>query len=179
MKTLEKDRTHRYETAHALVEDIERHLRQEPILAGSPGAVYHVNKFLRRHRTKGPRWPPPVWPSALADHHARFNIQQTRGSHERLLVQVGDRLSGGEYRQALAEIKPILASRYVGPKARLLNARIVLELRGARAGIEQLQALLKEPAEVAANAHFLLARIYSRVIPAGSRAESHLQQASG
>ena len=40
MKTLEKDRTRRYETVHALAEDIERHLRHEPILAGSPGPVY-------------------------------------------------------------------------------------------------------------------------------------------
>jgi hypothetical protein len=33
MKTLEKDRTHRYDTVHTLAEDIERHLRQEPITA--------------------------------------------------------------------------------------------------------------------------------------------------
>jgi serine/threonine protein kinase/tetratricopeptide (TPR) repeat protein len=184
MKTLEKDRTHRYETAHDLAEDIERHLRHEPILAGSPGTVYRVNKFLRRHRTK-------VLTSLAATTvlagllfagitYARFNIQQTRGSHERLLVQVEDLLSGGEYPQALAEIKPILASRYVGPKARLLNARIVLELEGPRAGIERLQVLLKEPAEVAANAHFLLARIYLQGDPDDpwikGKAEIHLQQ---
>ncbi len=184
MKTLEKDRTRRYETAHALAEDIERHLRQEPILAGSPGTVYRVNKFLRRHRTK-------VLASLAATTvlagllfagitYARFNIQQTRGSHERLLVAVEDLLSRGEYQQALAEIKPILTSRYVGPKARLLCARIALELLGPRAGIVQLQALLKEPAEVAANAHFLLARIYLQGDPNDpwikGKAEIHLQQ---
>jgi serine/threonine protein kinase len=36
MKSLEKDRTRRYETAHALAEDVQRHLRDEPTLAGSP-----------------------------------------------------------------------------------------------------------------------------------------------
>jgi serine/threonine protein kinase/cephalosporin-C deacetylase-like acetyl esterase len=51
MKCLEKDRTRRYETAHGLTEDIERHLRDEPILAGSPGLVYRAQKFWHRHRS--------------------------------------------------------------------------------------------------------------------------------
>jgi len=52
MKSLEKDRTRRYETAHTLAEDIQRHLRNEPILAGSPGLVYRTKKFWRRHRVR-------------------------------------------------------------------------------------------------------------------------------
>jgi len=51
MKCLEKDRTRRYETAHALAEDIARHLKNEPILAGSPGMLYRLQKFVRRHRS--------------------------------------------------------------------------------------------------------------------------------
>jgi len=50
MKSLEKDRTRRYQTVHALVEDVQRHLRNEPILAGSPGVVYRLQKYFRRHR---------------------------------------------------------------------------------------------------------------------------------
>jgi len=50
MKCLEKDRTRRYATAHTLAEDVERHLRNEPILAGSPGLLYRAGKFWRRHR---------------------------------------------------------------------------------------------------------------------------------
>jgi len=50
MKTLEKDRTRRYETAAALADDIERHLHNEPVLAGRPGSVYRLRKFARRHR---------------------------------------------------------------------------------------------------------------------------------
>jgi len=52
MKCLEKDRTLRYETAHGLAEDIERHLRNEPILARSPGMIYRLQKFTRRHRSR-------------------------------------------------------------------------------------------------------------------------------
>jgi serine/threonine protein kinase/dienelactone hydrolase len=51
IKSLEKDRTRRYETSHALAEDIERHLKNEPILAGSPGMFYRLQKFVRRHRS--------------------------------------------------------------------------------------------------------------------------------
>jgi tetratricopeptide (TPR) repeat protein len=50
MKSLDKDRTRRYETAHALAEDIERHLRDEPVLAGPPSTVERCRKFVRRHR---------------------------------------------------------------------------------------------------------------------------------
>ena len=52
MKCLEKDRSRRYETAHALVEDVERYLRNEPILARSPGLLYRVQKFWHRQRPR-------------------------------------------------------------------------------------------------------------------------------
>ena len=50
MKTLEKDRTRRYETAHALGEDVERYLRDEPITAGRPSVLVRCRKFMRRNR---------------------------------------------------------------------------------------------------------------------------------
>ena len=52
MKCLEKDRKRRYETVHELAGDIERHLRNEPILAGSPGFVYRAQKFWKRHQSQ-------------------------------------------------------------------------------------------------------------------------------
>jgi serine/threonine protein kinase/tetratricopeptide (TPR) repeat protein len=51
LKTLEKDRTHRYETANGLLMDIERHLADEPVAAGPPSTVYRMKKFIRRNRT--------------------------------------------------------------------------------------------------------------------------------
>ncbi len=50
MKAMEKDRTRRYQTANDLAADIERHLRNEPVLAGPPGAAYKFSKFVRRNR---------------------------------------------------------------------------------------------------------------------------------
>ena len=50
MKALEKDRTRRYETAHGLGRDIERHLSDEPVLARPPSTRYRLVKYVRRHR---------------------------------------------------------------------------------------------------------------------------------
>jgi serine/threonine protein kinase/tetratricopeptide (TPR) repeat protein len=50
MKSLEKDRDRRYESANGLAHDIERFLNDEPVQAGPPSTVYRLRKFLRRHR---------------------------------------------------------------------------------------------------------------------------------
>jgi non-specific serine/threonine protein kinase/serine/threonine-protein kinase len=50
MKALEKDRTRRYDTVRGLANDVRRHLRNEPVVASPPSAVYRARKFVRRHR---------------------------------------------------------------------------------------------------------------------------------
>jgi len=50
MKALEKDRTRRYETPTGLAQDIQRHLSEEPVIAGPPSAAYRLRKFVRRNR---------------------------------------------------------------------------------------------------------------------------------
>jgi serine/threonine protein kinase/Tfp pilus assembly protein PilF len=45
---LAKDRERRYQSALALADDIQRYLRDEPILARPPSAVYRLYKFVRR-----------------------------------------------------------------------------------------------------------------------------------
>jgi hypothetical protein len=47
---MEKDRTRRYQTPYALAEDIERHLKHEPVLAGRPGTLYRFQKLARRNK---------------------------------------------------------------------------------------------------------------------------------
>ena len=51
LKAMDKDRTRRYQTTHALAEDIQRYLDQEPVLAGRPSTTYKVQKFIKRHMT--------------------------------------------------------------------------------------------------------------------------------
>ncbi len=50
MKCLEKDRARRYETANGLARDLERHLRNEPVVAAAPSVAYQLAKFATRHR---------------------------------------------------------------------------------------------------------------------------------
>ncbi|MEJ2581258.1 MAG: serine/threonine-protein kinase, partial [Acidobacteriota bacterium] len=51
MKALEKDRERRYGSPLELLADLDRHLRDEPVIAGPPGGIYRARKFVRRHRT--------------------------------------------------------------------------------------------------------------------------------
>src|SRR5262245_59331288 len=50
MKALEKDRSHRYETANGLARDVERYLHDEPVAAGPPSPWYRFRKFARRNK---------------------------------------------------------------------------------------------------------------------------------
>jgi tetratricopeptide (TPR) repeat protein len=50
MKCLEKDRARRYETANGVATDIQRHLNNEPVVAGPPGKLYRLRKLVRRNR---------------------------------------------------------------------------------------------------------------------------------
>jgi serine/threonine protein kinase len=50
MKTLEKDRNRRYETANGLAHDIERYLNDEAVQACPPSAWYRLRKLGRRNR---------------------------------------------------------------------------------------------------------------------------------
>jgi tetratricopeptide (TPR) repeat protein/serine/threonine protein kinase len=50
MKSLEKDRNRRYETANGLATDVQRYLADEPVVACPPSAGYRLRKFLRRNK---------------------------------------------------------------------------------------------------------------------------------
>jgi tetratricopeptide (TPR) repeat protein/serine/threonine protein kinase len=50
MKSLEKDRNRRYETANAFAMDVQRYLHDEPVLACPPSAWYRIRKFARRKK---------------------------------------------------------------------------------------------------------------------------------
>ncbi len=50
MKTLEKDRNRRYESASGLAMDVQRYLADEPVLACPPSAWYRFRKFAWRNK---------------------------------------------------------------------------------------------------------------------------------
>ncbi|MCC6284310.1 MAG: serine/threonine protein kinase [Phycisphaerales bacterium] len=51
MRALDKDRARRYSSAADLADDIERHLDDQPVLAGPPSASYRIRKFAKRNKT--------------------------------------------------------------------------------------------------------------------------------
>ncbi|HEV3301938.1 MAG TPA: SUMF1/EgtB/PvdO family nonheme iron enzyme, partial [Planctomycetaceae bacterium] len=50
MKSLEKERSRRYETANGLARDLQRYLADEVVEARPPSASYRLRKFVRRNR---------------------------------------------------------------------------------------------------------------------------------
>ena len=50
MKSLEKDRSRRYETANGLSKDVQRYLSDEPVEACPPSVTYRFRKLARRHK---------------------------------------------------------------------------------------------------------------------------------
>jgi WD40 repeat protein/serine/threonine protein kinase len=50
MKSLEKDRSRRYETANDFAADLKRHLSNEPVAARPPSAAYRFQKAFRRNQ---------------------------------------------------------------------------------------------------------------------------------
>lgn len=49
MRSLEKDRVRRYETANAFALDIQHYLAEEPVSACPPSRIYQLRKFAQRH----------------------------------------------------------------------------------------------------------------------------------
>jgi Tol biopolymer transport system component len=50
MKSIEKDRRRRYDSASDLVADVSRYLKDEPVAARRPNALYRFGKFAKRQR---------------------------------------------------------------------------------------------------------------------------------
>ena len=50
LKAIDKDRNRRYDTANGLAMDLQRYLRNEPVVARPPTAGYRLRKFVRRNK---------------------------------------------------------------------------------------------------------------------------------
>src|SRR5262249_2381505 len=123
MKSLEKDRTRRYETANGFAMDLQRYMADEPVLACPPSARYRFRKFARRHRTVlaasaaivlsiiggivGTTW------QAIHATHERDRAVTAEGlAHSRLLSEQKERLRAeSAERQAKAEARRAAAER--------------------------------------------------------------------
>jgi tetratricopeptide (TPR) repeat protein len=89
VKAIEKDCGRRYQSAGELGADLERYLRNEPIVARPPSALYLLGKFARRNRA----WTAAAVVSALAivGGAAAATWQALEATHERNLALMATR----------------------------------------------------------------------------------------
>jgi len=166
MKSLEKDRARRYETANGLAQDVKRHLEHEPVMARGPSTTYRLERFLRRHRSQTIAALAIVIVAAAMIvilsmwNKNRLQLAEAEGLRDSaILSQAREQYAKAEREAALETIKPILDSRHVGPEAQLLYAGILVDNRRSDEAVTVLGRLLNERREIAGAAHSLLARI--------------------
>ena len=165
MKSLEKNRKGRYDTASAFAQDVQRHLAHEPVLARAPKAMYRFKKFLRRHRYQSAAAVAiAVLVAAVIVVSSKWNRDRLQLAeaesiaHSGILDRARASLSGRDFAAALKDVERILDSKHVGPEARLLYAGILVEDRRYDDAVAELENLVNEGPEIAGAAHSLWAR---------------------
>jgi serine/threonine protein kinase len=137
MKSLEKARERRYDNASVLALDIQRHLKDQPILARAPGTFYRLHKFFRRHRFQVAA---SLIVSVLAvtllivvfsvgKFHLPPSEKEVFFTHRSTLSRATDLFKNGNHDGALAYLEPIRHSKHFGSEAHRLRAQILAEIR--------------------------------------------------
>lgn len=140
MRALEKDRDRRYESAREFANDIERHMRNEPVTAGPPSTSYRMRKFVRRHKAGVGAIVAAVlvlvaFAATMAVQARRIATERDRANRER---EVSDRVADFQT-SMLQRIRPFdMGQSIVADLRGSLDAR--LKGRGA-AGAETQAAL--------------------------------------
>src|ERR1035438_7963283 len=80
----EKDRNRRYATASELSNEIQRHLRNEPVEAGPPGMGYRLRKWLGRHPVSDRRRTVTGGMQPPANYPTRFNATSAMSRSRRV-----------------------------------------------------------------------------------------------
>ena len=104
MKTLEKDRNRRYETANGFAADVQRYLNDEPVQACPPSAGYRLRKFARRN--KGPVLAAVAGPAGARGRHRRHDLGHAPGH----VAEAEAVREAGEKAVALSEKETALAT---------------------------------------------------------------------
>ncbi len=166
MKSLEKARSRRYDTASALAMDVRRHLDHEPVLARAPKAIYCLRKFVFRHRTQiavvlalviliG-----SVATTLSTREKNRLQFAETESLiHRSALSDAREAHGRRDFATALKHLESILDSEHVGPKARLLYAGILVDDHRHEEAAGELANLVNERPEIAGAAYSLWARM--------------------
>ena len=140
MKSLEKDRTRRYETANGLAMDIQRHLTNEPIVARPPSGFYKTQKIVSRHRLAFTALLILVVTLLLGV--IGTTIGFLRSEKQRHVAEVSQQLAQQNFKQARATVGDLLAvadeDLYDVPGLQVLRVKLM------RAALDRYQPLLEQ-----------------------------------
>jgi serine/threonine protein kinase len=165
MKALEKDPERRYPGVAALAEDIERHLRDQPILARPPSTVYQLRKLIARHKA------PFAFAATLFVLVTAFAVTMSFLYTDQRRVRAEAEAEREKAEQAGEFLRSMLSS--VAPDeavGREVNVQYILAEAGKR-----LEPEIKDPL-VRASIHETLGETYEQ-LSLYEDAEQHLQEA--
>ena len=145
MKCLEKDRTRRYETANGLAVDVQRHLRNEPVVARPPSNFYRFQKLVRRHQLAFATGAVLVGTLALgvivstweAVRATQAEIQQSRlreAAQQAQRIEAQQRQAADNARANEAEQRRLASEQEMLGRRRFYSAQINLANQAAEAG---------------------------------------------
>jgi len=158
MKALEKERTRRYDSALELTADIERHLKNEPVLAGPPSVWYSSKKFLQRHRVLALTGVAVLMALILGFAVSR-SLFQIRARVDRQFSTVQRLCAEGRYQAALKELETIHQYRSRDAQVHLLYAQVLYNVGHTGEAEKELHELIDGDPQIAGAAYYLLARI--------------------
>ena len=170
MKTLEKDRTCRYDSSSALLGDIQRYLNHEPVLAGPPTAWYRARKLLQRHGrlvamlvavavtlVTATVVSTSLYVRMRRALHAVSTLEKQADVDRRL--SAAQRLYGqGQQLAALQELEATSSGQDLGPQAHLFHAQVLIELQRGPRGAGGAAGAYASRSGDCRHAHYLLAR---------------------
>jgi len=171
MKTLEKDRNRRYDSVSEFAADIRRYLKNEPVLAGPPSALYRMKKFVQRHRVSVTATTAVAAAVIIGLAVSTSLYRRMRQAHDTISqlenkVEVYTKLSTiqmlysqGRNQAALDEIESMFKGQNLEPETQLLRARLLIETGQPQNAEASLLPLTKAEPQIAGAAHYLLARI--------------------
>jgi len=158
MKSLDKDRARRYETANGLAMDIERHLHDEPVIARPPSALYRLQKSVRRNKLSFAAGTALAVMLLIGVTVSTLEaIRATRAEREQVLLRQIAQSKKEKSDQTARLLKDMLKS--VDPSVALgRDATMLQEILGATA--ERVSKGLKDQPEVAAELQSVIGNTY-------------------
>jgi tetratricopeptide (TPR) repeat protein/Tol biopolymer transport system component/predicted Ser/Thr protein kinase len=187
LKALNNDPDRRYSTAGEMASDIDNYLRGAPLTAGPESGIYHIKKFMRRHRTfvaaaamivlttfAGFVVSTAMYFRAQRALEALTNLESDVEA-DRILSTVQRLYAEGRYQAALTEMETNIRDDMLTAKGRLLHAHLLSEVGRLSDAVSELEEWTAESPETAGAAHYLLAAMYAGSDP--EKAKEHQGQA--